>query len=137
MTLKQRKNEQLFDIVAQVAILAYTLFNIQMILWMLFIGGAWQVIGNFYHISAGGSLSKNRRKYWKWARFILIVLATSGLLFLVAENSSNDLIGGIVMLGAFISFIGGVILYITYLILSVIQFSSFLSEEKEINPYDE
>lgn len=111
---------RLFDIIIQLVILLSLLYSYTMILWAVFIGAIWQ-LGSYWIIRITNRSEQNdsRNVYWFIAR-IIIVIFISGLFFtftgIISSTAVIGILGYILLL---VSFIGGVILYICYLLICI------------------
>ncbi len=114
----------LLDILVQIGLVLLASFNVRYLLLFVFIGGAWQLISNFCHLQFSHECQKTRRVYQKWAKWVLIVLFISGIVAIIATGEWLQILVVLALVGLFISLVGGMVLYIVYLCISIAHFVS-------------
>lgn len=115
-----RRKMLVADIVGQVMILMLSLIFIRFFILFLFIGRAWQLLSFFAHNKYREGLILNiSTLYWKLTRAIPLLMPIALFSFGLFIQLVNNVFGILFFITGAISFLGGNILYIYYLFVSM------------------
>lgn len=122
-----RKANLLMDIIGQTVLIIVALTFGGLFL-LLFVGGAWQLISNYCHMTYYNK-SRIRKLYWKFAWAIVGLLAITTVFGFLPSTQKIDIIRDIVGWGLYISLFGGGALYPFYLLISLVEFFSLINSK--------
>lgn len=124
MDTQARKANLLMDIIGQTVLIIGALTFGGLFL-LLFVGGAWQLISNYCHMTYYNK-TRLRKLYWKLAWAIVGILAITTVFGFLPSTQIIDTVREIVGWGLYISLFGGVILYVFYFVISIVEFVNLI-----------
>jgi fatty acid desaturase len=132
MTYKEQITEYVLDILVQLAFVVFVCIDRENIFWVIFAGGLWQLMSFFYHNRQLSEISKRKYLYWQFAKGVLITLLVCFFIYVIAlAIEAIDGLMFLVLLGMFLSFIVGVILYAFYFFLCILDIKELYREIKK------
>ena len=128
MQVQKVKMILLLDIIVQLLFIACLFLFREASIWFFFIGGAWQLISNYYHMKSFEKTAL-RKLYWRFAWWVVGVLLLAGISMILIKYFAFDFLGLVVVAGLYIGLFGGGVLYIAYLLISGFDFISITNKK--------
>lgn len=119
-----RQVNLLMDIIAQTIMLVLA-FTAGGLFFLLFLGGAWQLVSNYCHMKYYNK-TRVRRLYWPIAWLVVGILVLTVVLSFLPNIPTTEYFRELTGWGLYICLYGGLILYPFYFILSITEFINII-----------